>query len=405
MKATQISIGRFHHFHLARQLESFGLLERLWTGYPRWKLKDEPGIPPERIACFPWLHTVSMAWSRLPLVGRSRALHRELIWAAHDTLDRRVAMSLHEAGVLIALSGQGQWSGQRMQSLGGRHICDRGSSHIRVQDRLLRDEHARWDVAYESIDPRVVAKEEAEYDGADLITVPSGFAERSFIEMGIPAGKLRRVPYGSRIERFRPTGGPEEGGFDILFVGQVSLRKGIPYLLEAFARFKHPRKRLRIVGSVDPSIASLLSTLPNERVEYLGNVPNSKLPSLYSAAHAFVLPSIEEGLGMVMAEAMACGCPVIASENAGAEDLFTSGREGFIVPIRSVDALLGALDAMADDPALARAMRANAVSRTQAMDGWNQYGRRWHDLLGSLGSLEQAGAGRGRLAVHEGSLP
>ena len=386
MKVTQVSIGRFHHFHLARQLETLGLLERLWTGYPRWKLRDELGIPPEKISCFPWLQTFYMGWGRLPVLRRSRALHRELAWLAHDTLDRRVAFSLREAGVLIALSGQGKIGGRRMQGLGGRHICDRGSSHIRVQDRLLREEHARWNVPYDGIEARVMAKEEAEYDGADLITVPSGFAERSFLEMGVPPEKMRRIPYGSRIDRFCQVGEPNTGDFDILFVGQVSLRKGIVYLLDAFARFKHPRKRLRIVGSVDASMTPLLAGLPNERVEYLGNVPNAGLASLYSTAHVFVLPSIEEGLAMVMAEAMACGCPVIATTHTGAEDLFTHDREGFIVPIRSADALLRAMENLADQPERARGMRTDAVSLTRRMGGWNEYGRRWHDLLASMTS-------------------
>ncbi len=384
MKVTQISIGRFHHFHLARQLESFGLLERLWTGYPRWKLKDEPGIPPEKIMCFPWLHTVNMAWSRIPVIGRSRRLHRELAWLAHETLDRRVARALTDQTVLVALSGQGRASGRRARQLGGWHICDRGSSHIRFQDQILREEHRRWKVPYAGIDARVIAKEEAEYENADLITVPSGFAERSFLQMGTPANKMRRIPYGSRIERFRPIGEPRQDDFEVLFVGQVCLRKGFFYLLDAFARLKHPRKRLRIVGSIDPSIENLLKTFPADSVDYLGNVPNTELAALYSTAHAFVLPSIEEGLAMVMAEAMACGCPVIASTHSGAEDLFTDGREGLIVPIRSSEAILHALQSLADQPEVARSLRAAARSRTQAMNGWNAYGRQWLDLLTTL---------------------
>ncbi len=151
-----------------------------------------------------------------------------------------------------------------------------------------------------------------------------------------------------------------------------------------FARLKHPRKRLRIVGSIDPSIENLLKTCPADSVDYLGNVPNTELAALYSTAHAFVLPSIEEGLAMVMAEAMACGCPVIASTHSGAEDLFTDGREGLIVPIRSSDAILHALQSLADQPEVARSLRAAARSRTQAMNGWNAYGRQWLDLLTTL---------------------
>ena len=89
---------------------------------------------------------------------------------------------------------------------------------------------------------------------------------------------------------------------------------------------------------------------------------------------------------MVMAEAMACGCPVIATTHTGAEDLFTHDREGFIVPIRSADALLRAMENLADQPERARGMRTDAVSLTRRMGGWNEYGRRWHDLLASMTS-------------------
>jgi glycosyltransferase involved in cell wall biosynthesis len=384
LKVTQISIGRFHHFHLARQLESFGLLDRLWTGYPRFKLKDELGIRPSKICSFPWLHTLNMGWPRLPIVGNFSRAQRELNWFAHDTLDRRAAVSLREAGILIALSGQGERSGRRMQALGGWHVCDRGSSHIRYQDAILREEHARWKIDYASIDPRIVAKEEAEYEGADLISVPSGFAEQSFLDMGVPASKIRRIPYGSRRERFRPEGEPPKGSFNVLFVGHVSLRKGVPYLLEAFSRLKHPRKRLQVAGSVDPVLAPILAKLPSDHVEYLGTVANVKLSKLYSEAHAMVLPSLEEGLAMVMGEAMACGCPVIASHNTGAEDFFTDGREGFIVPIRSSDSIHTAMQRLADEPNLAADFRSRSLQRMGDVDGWDGYGRKWRDLIEKL---------------------
>jgi glycosyltransferase involved in cell wall biosynthesis len=390
LKVTQISISRFHHFHLARQMESFGLLDRIWTGYPKFKLRDEPGIPPEKIATFPWLHALCMKWSSLPVLGKYQQPYRELVWLAHDTLDRRVAWSLREPRILIALSGQGEHSGKRVKALGGVHVCDRGSSHIRYQDRLLREEYARWNIPYVGADPRMIAKEEAEYEGADMIVVPSGFAERSFVDMGVPAGKLRRNPYGSRLERFHPDGSPPGDAFNVLFVGHVSLRKGIPYLLDAFARLKHPGKRLRIVGSIDPPIASLLSSFPTERVEYLGVVANANLARLYSEAHALVLPSIEEGLAMVMAEAMACGCPVIASQNTGAEDLFVDGQGGLIIPIRSSDSILRGLEQLSEDATLAATFRLRAIDGMKAIDGWNGYGRRWRALIENL-PKERAG--------------
>ena len=171
MLVTQNSIGRFHHFHLARQLETRNLLDAIYTGYPRFKLKDEPGIPKEKIHTFPWLHTPYMARGRL-LLGRSIWLNREWAWWANETLDRYVTFRLNVATCLIALSGSGLYSGNKAQRLGGFHICDRGSSHIRYQDELLFDEYQRYGSRWTGIDPRVIAKEEQEYEQADLISIP-----------------------------------------------------------------------------------------------------------------------------------------------------------------------------------------------------------------------------------------
>jgi starch synthase len=375
LNVVQVSIGRFHHFHLARQMERFGLLEGIWTGYPGFKLKDEIGVPKHKVHSFALLQTLSMGWSRIPIIGRSQAMHRELNWWAQESLDRRVAIALRQPRIVVALSGQGEHCGRKAQSLGGRHVCDRGSSHIRVQDRLVGEEHVRWGIDYRPIDPKMIAKEEREYAGADLITVPSGFAERSFLDSGVAPAKIRRIPYGGRLDRFKPQGEPEPGTLRLLFVGYVSLRKGVPYLLDAFARLRHPRKRLRLIGGVDPTMAPLLAKFPSEHVEFLGTVQNAELVRHYSESHALVLPSIEEGLAMVMAEAMASGCPVIASAHTGAEDLFSDGEEGLIVE---------AMTKLTDDPTLQRRLRHNAIERIKAIHGWDDYGERWRSLVESF---------------------
>ena len=90
---------------------------------------------------------------------------------------------------------------------------------------------------------------------------------------------------------------------------------------------------------------------------------------------------------MVMAQAMACGCPVIASENTGARDLFTDGEEGFIVPIRDVDALTQRLQQLADDPQLRERMGERSLGRVKNLGGWSEYGalalQTYQDLVDS----------------------
>jgi glycosyltransferase involved in cell wall biosynthesis len=84
---------------------------------------------------------------------------------------------------------------------------------------------------------------------------------------------------------------------------------------------------------------------------------------------------------MVMAEAMARGCPVISSTNTGGDDLYTDGVEGFIVPVRDPAAIVERMQLLADDPVLAMGMRAAAMERVRYLGGWSDYGDQWERLL------------------------
>jgi alpha-maltose-1-phosphate synthase len=126
--------------------------------------------------------------------------------------------------------------------------------------------------------------------------------------------------------------------------------------------------------------------LPQENVEFVGHLPQDQLPAVMSSSHVLLLPSLEDGFGMVMAQAMACGCPVISSVNTGGPDLFTDGVEGFIVPIRSPEAIAARLQQLADDPTLQQRLSEAALARVQKIGGWHEYGEAWMKVLRSLNS-------------------
>jgi glycosyltransferase involved in cell wall biosynthesis len=105
---------------------------------------------------------------------------------------------------------------------------------------------------------------------------------------------------------------------------------------------------------------------------------------MMSESHVLVLPSIEDGFGLVLSQALACGCPIVASTNTGGDDLITDGVEGFIVPARDVAALAARLQQLADDPALRRRMSEAALARVKHLGGWRQYGDLWENLLLNL---------------------
>jgi glycosyltransferase involved in cell wall biosynthesis len=288
---------------------------------------------------------------------------------------------------LIAISGAGLTAGPLVQSRGGKFICDRGSTHQRYQDQVMAEECKRWGVPFVVPPGHIVLREEAIYALADAITVPSQVARRSFVAMGVAADKVHVIPYGVRLDKFAPGPPPPADSFEVLFAGQIGLRKGIPYLLEAYARLRHPRKRLTLAGAVQEDVRQLLRTLPTEHVTFAGTLSQTELAAAMSRSHVLALPSVEEGLALVQGQAMACGCPVVATTATGAEDLFTDGVEGFIVPDRDSSAIAERLQRLADDPALRGRMSAAALARVNHLGGWDRYGERWDVLLHRLTNL------------------
>jgi len=286
-----------------------------------------------------------------------------------------------ECEALVAISGSALRTGRLVQERDGVFVCDRGSSHQRFQEELLAEEYRRWGVDRPVSDIRDTRREEEIYATADAITVPSTFAAESFAAMGVPRDKVHLIPYGVNLARFEPVGVADPSRFEVVFVGSVSVRKGVPYLLQAFARVRHPAKRLRVVGAVSPEMRPLLAALPTEHVEFLGAVPQTALPAILSSSHLFVLPSVEDGFGVVLGQAMACGCPVLASTNTGAFDLYTDEREGFITAVRDVEAMLARMEQVADDAMLQQTLRAAALVRVGELGGWDDYGDRWEALL------------------------
>ena len=373
MKVALSVVGKFHTFDLARELYARGALATIFTGYPRFKLKNE-ALPNEIIKTFPWVQTPYMGFPWMQHLPT--AVIREWENLSAITFADYVARNLPECDLYVGLSGSALPAGKKAHQRGAKFVCDRGSSHIRVQDDLLREEHTLWKMPYFGIDPRTIAREELEYEEADCITVPSTFVYRSFVEQGVLENKLRLLPYGVNLSRFHPVDKPDQQRFDILFVGNMSLQKGVQYLVQAYQKIKHPAKSLTFVGSPSVSLIQALTMqgLWPEDAIVLGHMPQTELKQIMSRSNVLVLPSIQDGFGMVMAQAMACGCPVVASNHTGVEDLITDGLEGFIVPVRDVSALTDNLQQLADEPRLRDEMGNQALQKVQSIGGWGDYG-------------------------------
>jgi glycosyltransferase involved in cell wall biosynthesis len=363
--------SRFHHFALARELERHGCLAAIHTGFPR-RLFRGALTDPSAIHPYPWLQTPLAAARRFGLLPRAVSGRLErLAWIA---LDRHVARSGRLGDVHVAHSGAGLAAGQAVNRRGGAYVCDSGTAHVTAHRNLLSEEHARLGLPPPAFEPGLVDRILAEYDSADAITVPSTFALESFVAQGVPRAKLHLLPYGVDREAFRRTR-PRDDEFRVLFVGALSAQKGLSCVLEGFARARLSNARLVLVGAAEPEARTLLARTPLADLELAGPVARTRVVEEMSRASVLVLPSVHDGFGLVIGEALACGCPVIATTHSGGRELVTDGQEGFLVPPRDPEALADRLRRLAADRTLLESMSASALARVDGIDGWGAYGR------------------------------
>ena len=172
--------GCFSSFALARELDSRGHLAQIYTTYPWVRVKREQ-LARRRVRTFPWIHPAALALKRRLRLSSAVLDRLDTVNAA--TFDRYVSATLPNCNVFIGMSGSALRSGLRAQERGATYICDRGSSHVRYQVKVLAEEYARWGCAADHMPAAAIRREEAEYEAADVILVPSEFSFRSFVEM------------------------------------------------------------------------------------------------------------------------------------------------------------------------------------------------------------------------------
>jgi glycosyltransferase involved in cell wall biosynthesis len=359
--------GRFHGFDLARELHAQGLLLRLMASQPVSRVAQW-GIPREKIRST----TRYDALQRLATLLRVERRIPNLFRFSYDQFDRAIARRIEPADLVVAWSGMALHTLRRARSQGARTVVERGSAHIAYQCDIIDDELRRWGIdGAPTADPWMLEKELREYEEADAIGIASDFVRRSFVAKGVPESKLIQVPYGVDLRAFSP-GEKTKAGFRAIYAGGLSLRKGIPDLLNAAHRAS---VELWLLGARTAEVEPFLRDFAADHVWH-GSVPQARLPEYYRDADVFVIASLEDGYAMVVPQALACGLPVICTVNTGAAELIDEGVNGFVVPIRDPDAISRCLCALRDDPARLAEMKRAAAASVGEGGSWQEYGRR-----------------------------
>lgn len=223
---------------------------------------------------------------------------------------------------------------------------DNPNGHIRNFAEVCRREWAKWIGGRFSGHPSklTIARVEREYELADRIRVSSQWAKATMVSRGVPAGKISVIPQPINIERFKPPQRRDapEGPLRICYVGSLDLRKGFVYLLRAMKAAGPSRVQLEIVGGTGDRGTRWLLTRELQGLDVRIRAGDPR--PTYHNAEIFVLPSLEDGFGFVAAEAMACGLPVVVTDQCGAAEWVRDQETGWVIPAGDVEALAAILE-------------------------------------------------------------
>lgn len=237
----------------------------------------------------------------------------------------------------------------------------------RIEAELLAEEREKWpgwEPAAGRAPEAYHERRSAEWELADKIIINSDWSRNALIQQGVPQEKLVVLPLvyeaDTGIPNRKNLQSERSGPLRALFLGQVNLRKGVPYLFEA-ARLLGSAVEVTIVGPVQVSQLAIDSAPSN--VRFTGAVSRSDVASYYQNADVFVLPTLSDGFAITQLEAMAYGLPVIATPHCG--KVVTGGEDGLIVPARDGAALAAAIEKLGANREDVRAMSEKALAKSR----------------------------------------
>lgn len=278
---------------------------------------------------------------------------------------------------------------QAANKVGMTSICELATAHVVASKRILGEEaaiHPEW---ADSIDNLVfpAAYEQRlveEPHLAQKTIAASAFTKSTLLEVDIPEENIIYLPLGFDLEHVPYRGKAEDHYEDrplrLLYSGTVTQRKGIKYLLEAMKQLGRNDIELHIIGGIQGSGEALKQY--EGLFHYHPPVSQQEMFNAYSDYDALVLPTVFEGFGLVIVEAMAAGLPVITTPHSIGPELIKDDENGYIIPIRDVEALVNTISRLRDkstDDYLTMRRKAREAALEYS---WEAYGERLKKVIG-----------------------
>ena len=302
----------------------------------------------------------------------------------YQSIDKRASLSLRSpyktaVKAIYSYEDAARISFSTARKNGLSCIYDLPIGYWRTARKLLESERTIWPewaatlTGFKDSEEKLSRKDE-ELKMADLILVASQFTAKTLEDFPGQLAPVKVIPYG-----FPPVGEGrhyassigQQRPLKLLFVGGLSQRKGIANLFEAVKRLgKHVE--LTIVGGKANNDCKILNE-ELSRYRWIPSLPHHEILAIMREHDVLVFPSLFEGFGLVITEAMSQGTPVITTDRTAGPDLIKHGDNGWLIEAGSTDALENAISEILHKPSLVAMAGENAMD-TARMRPWERYG-------------------------------
>ena len=366
MKINILSPGRFHVLDLARELASQGYDVKFYSFVPT-KRAYKYGLKRE--------NSQSLFLIMLPFLALQKFFPRANFFKKLTVIfqDYLTGIFMRKADIVIAMSGNYVFSLKKAKKSGAIVILERGSKHILEQKKILDSIPSLK--GRTNVPEMNVQRELKGYQLADYIAIASQHVKDSLIKHGINDKKLFVNPYGVDLEMFKTIPDVKKE-YDVIMVGGWSYRKGCDLIIEAIKKLQVKFLHVGSIVDVDFPKDNLFT--------HIDSVDQKKLIHYYNKAKIFILPSREDGFGMVLCQAIYCNLPLITSKDSGGPDLkeiFNNSKAISVLKETTSDKLAKEIDAMLEyvESQPLGTIYYDMNGKNQLT--WEAYGKRYSDFL------------------------
>lgn len=351
-----------HAYNIIQGLDRHGLLARAFV-----MLDKSTGLTPGNVRDAYLLERIAYRLARYT--------HCDQYVLRDNLFDAWVSTRLPQANIFYSWTHHALWSLRAAHRKGMITVVERANAHPLTYQRLLHQEYARRGLTPRTYPhhPWAMKKLLRELDETDFIAVTSQFTKQSLLEHGIAETRILLTPLGVDTTHYVPAATPPpDDTFRVVYVGQICIRKGIHYLLDAWQRLGLKQAELILVGDVVAELqADVQCALAQNSTITLRPYADDPVP-VYQEATICICPTLEDGFGLVVLEAMACGVPVIITAHTGAKDCVRPNLDGFIIPPYSAEAIADTLAYCSQHRATLHAMGRQARQQAEQFP-WARY--------------------------------